>query len=49
MSELMTFGLAAKEAAAFLAVATTAEKNRALEAISRAITEHKAEILEANR
>ena len=49
MSELMTLGLAAKEAAAFLAVASTAEKNRALEAISRAITEHKAEILEANR
>lgn len=48
MSNLIPLGKAAKKAAAFLATASSEDKNRALEAISAALLQHKAKILAAN-
>lgn len=49
MEDLKALGRAAREGAVFLSDASTDDKNRALEAISRALLEHKREILAANR
>lgn len=48
MEDLKALGRAAREGAVFLSGASTDDKNRALEAISRALLEHKTEILAAN-
>ena len=48
MTILETQGLAAKNASRILAVAGTARKNKALEAIAAALEERRADILEAN-
>ena len=48
MSDLITLGKAAREAAAFLAIADTQSKNRALAAIAQALLDNAPEILRAN-
>ena len=48
MSHLIELGIEARKAAEFLAVASTEDKNRALEAVSHALLAHSADILAAN-